>query len=414
MKKVLIIDNHPLFRDYLKQKLSDDQIEVVLTQEKRDSFTKMITNLPNLIIFDMGIGNVEETEFLEKKIADSNTAGIPMIVTGPIQDRSYIASLAKYGVIKYFAKPIQFDILFESIGKVLHTTLSMDDSPCVLDLHRNNDIIFVELALGLNREKLALLHYKLTEIIQKEEIEQPKVIVMLTNLELSFVDGYNLEVLLDNILDCPKIHNKNVKILSLSPYMKEFLSGHECYAHIEMSTNLPRILSSLVGNTATSNVSDLITEKILTTSDEMEIEEGTVATRFTTDSGTDSKQKNDGTVLKIGIIDDDIDSLNQIKTIYTEIGADCVTYTNGEDFLRNYENENFNIVVMDVLIKDQTGLKVLQQMQINPKAPPVLVYSKSLQKEIVVKVLSSGAKSYLVKPQKSNVLIQKTLQMLGK
>ena len=67
----------------------------------------------------------------------------------------------------------------------------------------------------LNREKIALLQFKLSEMIEREKLENPKVVIMLTNLELTFVDGYNLEFLLDNILACPKVHTKHVKILSL-------------------------------------------------------------------------------------------------------------------------------------------------------------------------------------------------------
>ena len=104
MKKVLIADSHPLFRDFLKQKLSEDQIEVLTTQENRDVYAKMITALPNLIILDMDDDNSYEMEFLEKKMKDSNTINIPVIVTGPKRDRSAIAAMAKYGVIKYFEK----------------------------------------------------------------------------------------------------------------------------------------------------------------------------------------------------------------------------------------------------------------------------------------------------------------------
>ena len=100
MKKVLIIDSHQLFRDFLKQKLSVDQIEVTLTQENRDSYPKMLTLLPNLVILDMGEDRVEEMAFLEKKLGDPNTASIPTIITGPSADKSSIAALAKYGVIK--------------------------------------------------------------------------------------------------------------------------------------------------------------------------------------------------------------------------------------------------------------------------------------------------------------------------
>ena len=413
MKKVLIIDSHQLFRDFLKQKLSVDQIEVVLTQENRDSYPKMLTVLPNLIILDMGEDRMEEMAFLEKKLNDPNTASIPVIITGPSAEKSSIASLAKYGVIKYFSKPIQFDVFFEAIGKVLHNPLSMDTTPSVLDLHRNNSIIFIELAVGLNREKLALLQYKLTEMIETEELESPKILVMLTNLNLSFVDGYNLEFLLDNILACPKVHTKHVKILSLSPFLKEFLEGHEVYNGIEMSNNLPKVLNSLIDTTITSSVSDLITDRILTSS-YLDDESSSVETRFFSDTNSDPEafKENDGTVLKIALIDSDIRSLAMSKTAFESFGATCYAYPNGASFMKDYAPEKFNLVILDVMLSDNMGFNILNNLKNQYDAPPAIVYSQSLQRDWVVKILSSGAKSYIVKPQKPQVLVQKSLALL--
>ena len=413
MKKVLIIDSHQLFRDFLKQKLSVDQIEVTLTQENRDSYPKMLTLLPNLVILDMGEDRVEEMAFLEKKLGDPNTASIPTIITGPSAEKSSIASLAKYGVIKYFAKPIQFDVFFEAIGKVLHIPLSMDTTPSVLDLHRNNSIIFIELAVGLNREKIALLQYKLTEMIETEEIESPKVLIMLTNLELTFVDGYNLEFLLDNVLACPKVHTKHVKILSLSPFLKDLLDGHEAYNGIEMSNNLPKVLNSLIDTTITSSVSDLITDRILTSS-YLDEDSSSVETRFFSDTNSDPEalKAADGTVLNIAIIDADLKSLAMSKTAFEGYGANVSAYNSSQSFLADYEAEKFNLVVLDVVLPDNSGLNVLGHLRREYNAPPVIVYSPPLQREWVVKILQSGAKTYIVKPQKPNVLVQKSLSLL--
>lgn len=408
MKKVLIADNHPLFREFLRQKLSEDQIEVILTQENRDTYTKMITAFPSLIILDMDDDNAEEMAFLEKKGDDSNAVNIPVIITGPTQEKANIAALAKYGVIKYFEKPIQFDIFFDAIGNVLHNSLSMDTTPCVLDLHRNGNIIFVELALGLNRDKISLLQYKLTEMIEQEGIDYPKIIIMLTNLELSFVDGYNLEFLIDNVIACPKVHNKNVKILSLSPFVKDLLAGHQQYTEIEMSTNLSRILNSLVDTSITSSVSDLITDKILSPS--YGDLSGLVETRFSSD--TNGKGK-DGTVLHIAIIDSNQQSLGMTQLIFNEIGATTTGFKTGQEFINSYTPEKYNLIILDVLLTDNTGLSVLQFLQRQHNTAPVLVYSQSLQKDIVVKVLSLGARSYLLKPQKQTVLIQKALNLLN-
>lgn len=412
MKKVLISDNYPLFRDFLKQKLSEEQIEIITTQENRDLYTKLITNLPNLLILDLSDDDSLDMEFLQKKLSDSNTTNIPIIITGPQKDRSAIASLAKYGVIKYFEKPVQFDLLFKSIGNTIHTPIPIDTTPCVLDLHRNNKVIFIELALGLNREKLSLMRFKLSEMIESEKIENPKIVIMLTNLELSFVDGYNLEFLIDNVLSCPRVHNKNVKILSLSPFVKELLDGHPDYSEIEMSNNLSRVLNDLVDTSLSTNIPDIITSQILTKTDIEKMDKDSMATRFSSDSIDKSIKKNTGTVLNVAIIDSDESTLEISKNSFEQVGAICQCFTKGKQFIENYAEGKFDLIVLDVLLEDKTGLSLLQVLQKRPHSPPVIVYSQSLQKEIVVKVLSIGAKSYIVKPQKPNILVKKALAVL--
>ena len=412
MKKVLISDNYPLFRDFLKQKLSEEQIEIITTQENRDLYTKLITNLPNLLILDLSDDDSLDMEFLQKKLSDSNTANIPIIITGPQKDRSAIASLAKYGVIKYFEKPVQFDLLFKSIGNTIHTPIPIDTTPCVLDLHRNNKVIFIELALGLNREKLSLMRFKLSEMIESEKIENPKIVIMLTNLESSFVDGYNLEFLIDNVLSCPRVHNKNVKILSLSPFVKELLDGHPDYSEIEMSNNLSRVLNDLVDTSLSTNIPDIITSQILTKTDIEKMDKDSMATRFSSDSIDKSIKKNAGTVLNVAIIDSDESTLEISKNSFEQVGAICQCFTKGKQFIENYAEGKFDLIVLDVLLEDKTGLSLLQVLQKRPHSPPIIVYSQSLQKEIVVKVLSSGAKSYIVKPQKPDVFVRKALAVL--
>ena len=413
MKKVLIIDSHQLFRDFLKQKLADDQLEVILTQENRDSYTKLINILPTLVILDMNEDHEEEMEFLEKKISDANTASIPVIVTGPEMNKASIASLAKYGVIRYFSKPIQFDIFFEAIGKKLQIPLSIDMTPCVLDIHRNNNIVFIELALGMNREKIALLQYKLTEMIEQEQIESPKVIIMLTNLSLSFVDGFNLEFLIDNVLACPKIHNKNVKILSLSPFVHELIEGHKTYENIEVSDNLHKLLNSLMDTSFSTDVFDVLADRILMPSTEFEIDTSSVETRFYSDNSSEnSASKNDGTVVHVALIDSDLQSLAYEKTSFEAMGAKCTAFNSGNKFLTDYESDKFDLILLDILVSDGSGFNVLQQMKNRYDAPPVVVYSQSPQKDFMVKVLTAGARNYLIKPLKPGQLVHKCLSVL--
>ncbi len=415
MKKVLIIDTHTLFKDFLKQKLSLDQIEVTVSQQKRDGYTKLISTLPNLVILDMNEDKEIEMDFLEKKAGDINTLNIPVIITGPATDKKNIASLAKYGVIKYFTKPIQFDIFFEAVSNVLKIPLTLDTTPSVLDVHHNGNIIFVEFAYGLNREKLALLQYKLTNMIEHEHIESPKIIIMFTGLKLTFVDGYNLEFLLDNVLACPKVHTKNVKILSNNDFIAELIEGHPNYSGIEVSDNLAKITNALIDTSYASSVSEVITDRIITSSAVSDAETSSIETRFHADTGetiplgTDK----DGTVLNVAIIDSDTQNLMLTRTVFETIGANCTQFTTGEDFLNTYVPGMFNLIILDVLLSDQKGFAILERLHLEEDAPPVIVYSQTLQKDIVVKVLSLGAKSYLVKPQKPNLLLHKCLSYIS-
>lgn len=413
MKSVLIIDAHPLFRDFLKDKLSAEKVEVITASESRDAFTKMITTLPNLIIMDRTEVPNLNSDFFAKKLSDPNTAAIPIIITGPATDKSIMGALARYGVIKYFTKPIKFDVLFESIGSVLHLSMFMDTTPCVLDIHRNNNIIFIEIAQGLNREKIALLKFKMAEMIELEKTEQPKIIIMLTNLELTFVDGLNLEYLFDNILDNPRIHRKNVKVLSLSSFVSDLIDGHREYAGIEVSKNLPKLLNTLVDSTLTSSVSDLITEKILSDSSTGFEPVSSIETRFSSDSGSKEIDQGVGSVFNLAIIDSNPQTAKMTAAVFSTIGATAEIYTSGSDFMTNYVPDKFNLVILDVLIPDQSGFDILKSSRADPLSPPVLVYTQNAQRELIVKVLGMGASAYLVKPQKPDVLLSKSLQLLN-
>ena len=171
-------------------------------------------------------------------------------------ERAQISSLVQYGVVKYFSKPIKFDVFFEAIGKIIRANLSMDTTPCVLEIHHNGNVIFVEVAQGLNREKISLLKYKISEMIDNYKIKDPKVIVMMTNLQLSFVDGINLELLLDTVLADNRIQSRNVKILSLDDYMNDFIDGHVEYIGVKVLKDLTSALGSIVGKGQAAGAGD--------------------------------------------------------------------------------------------------------------------------------------------------------------
>lgn len=411
MKQVLIIDASPMFREFLKEKLTAEKVSVEIANGKRDAFTKLISTLPDLVIIDVEESMEDLIDFLESKHADPNARTIPIIISGPIIAREKVATLAQFGVLKYFTKPIKFDIFFESIGKILRAAFTIDVTPCVLEIHINGNIIFIEIAQGLNREKLALLKYKLPEIIDANHIVNPKLIIMMTDLQLSFVDGANLELLFDNIIADTRIQKKNIKVLSLDSFTRELIDGHPQYSGIEVTNNLNQVLNSLVESGPTTNIHELVTDKILAPDEKAE--QGSVEMRFVSDTGViSSEDKNEGNVLKIAIVDDDAVVRKLLQAAFATISAETVLFTSGAEFLQATGTQSFDLVILDIYMTGLSGFDILKSLQERGFKTPIIVYSQATQREAVVQALTLGAKSYLVKPQKPEVIIQKAVDVL--
>lgn len=416
MKHVLIIDASPTFLEFLKDKLEEEKIEVTSIQGKRDAMTKIISILPDLVILDINEDNAFSAMlgFLQKVNADPNASRIPVIAVGPIYERSEIEIFAKLGLVKYFVKPIKFDIFFESIGHILRTAFSMDITPCVLDLHRNGNIIFIEIAQGLNREKIQLLKYKLGEITNAEKIS-PKIILMMSNLELTFVDGFNIEFLLDCILANSRIHAKNIKILSFSSFVKDLIDGHEDYSGIEVVTDISQVLNSVLDNSASSKVSDLITDNILATGEDDT--EGSLEMRFSSDASAilpdETDMQEDSKKPKVAIVDDDAVISKLLSSAFEAAGFVCKQYSTGTEFLSQFSKSKYDIIILDIFMPGISGFDTLKRLQNVPSPPPVIVYSQAVDREMIIQILSFGAKQYIVKPQKPEVIVQKALEIIN-
>ncbi len=412
MKQVLIIDASPIFRDFIKSKLDTENVGAEFANGHRDGVTKLLSILPDLVIIDINTSIMDLTEFLEKKKNDINAKRIPMIVCGPVMNKEEVAELVQYGVFKYFSKPIKFDVFFASIGKILKLDFSMDITPCVLDIHLNGKLIFIEIAMGLNREKIMLIRYKLSELIDKTGIKDPKVILMMTDLDLSFIDGTNLELLFSNIIADSRIRRRNIKVLSMSSMVKELIEGHTEYNGIEVASSLSAVLGSLMG--ADSKPSDgnemqnLISDKILTST--MEEDDGTVATRFSFEES--SEQKKDGGLFKAAILDDDQVVKTMLTAAFQSYGATLDIYSTGADFLANFEAKGYDILILDIFMPNFSGFDVLKALRERNAKIAVIIYTQAMQKEAIVQALSLGAKAYLLKPQKPEAIIQKVTEVL--
>ena len=76
--------------------------------------------------------------------------------------------------------------------------------------------------------------------------------------------------------------------------------------------------------------------------------------------------------------------------------------------------ESFDLVILDLYIADMDGISILKNLQDHSFETPIIIYSKATDRNIIIKALSLGAKSYLIKPQKPEVIINKAVEILHK
>lgn len=410
MKSVLIVDAPPMLREFLKEKFAAENISVEVAEAQRDALPKFLSVLPDLVIVNIENSVSDVEDFLAKKQADPNGKKVPVIVSGPVITHEEASDLVQYGVIKYFTRPIQFDLFFDSIGRVLHSAFAIDSTPCVLDMHLNHHIIFIEIAKGLNREKISLLKYKIPDLIQKNNLNLPKLVLMMSDLSLSYVDGLNLELLLTNITEDKRVLRRNIKILSFDPFVSDFIEGHPLYEGIEVVQDLSKVITSLVDSVSDS-VENVISDKILASSEADEDE--SMGIRFFSDAetvgnngGLSSAQPN------IAIIDNDISVIAYLKRA-VETVAEVSAFASGKDFLSKIQQKHFDLVITGMYMPDVTGLDILKYFIDQRINLPVIVYSNVVQKELIMQTLKLGASSYLIKPQPEEVIVQKVLEVLN-
>jgi len=96
-------------------------------------------------------------------------------------------------------------------------------------------------------------------------------------------------------------------------------------------------------------------------------------------------------------VDDEAGILRLIKLELAAQGFRVVTANNGEEALRVAEEQRPDIVLLDILMPDMTGLEAMRKLRDQLDAPIILVTAKDSDQD-KVRGLELGADDYIVKP----------------
>jgi DNA-binding response OmpR family regulator len=418
-KKILIIDESNLFRDYLSKKLNQYGFEVLEGHNGLDGSAKMRGEMPDLVIMDYYLSRKSSMEVLQEKVKNPNTKDTPVILVSTKIDKNKVIEIAKFGVKKFFSKPLKMDALLSTVSEVLKVELKLDTTPCIIEAHFNDDILFIEVARGLNTEKIELLRYKLTELLGLYKVKVPKVLVMMSNLELTPADVPKLQQLFEEIIENGRTRPKLVKVLTTSDFVKDFLSESTDFFEIGVAESLDKAMDDLIGLKPDQIAHDEVAHsKFLTATAPKDGAEENFALRF--DAERDGAAGDGGEALAsqfgeatIAVVDDDLVIRELVKTVFSETGWTVVTFENGKEFVKGLNEHEFDLAFLDLMMPEMNGFQVLQYMKHTGNSLPIIVFSALTHQETVVKAVNFGISSYLIKPLKPEKLLRKAIEILS-
>jgi len=414
VKKILVIDESKLFRDFLTQKLEEFGFEVIAAVNGLDGAAKLRREMPDLLIMDYYLSRTSSLELLQKKKEDPNTAEIPVIMASGKIDRDKLVQVAHYNVRKFFTKPIRIDGLVKSISELLGVTLEIDSTPCIIEAHFNDDILFIEIAQGLNREKIELLRYKIAELMELYEVKSPKVLIIMSSIDVSADDSISLSVLFSTVMENTRAKPRQVKVLTNSEYVAEFIEDRTEYDGVEVTDNLERAMDGLLGRKAGSMIdreSKTVQHEFLQVSSPKSGKEESVDMKFEGERANFDLNEL-GEAVSVAIVDDDFVIREMVKAVLSDMGPTIREFENGKEYVSNPDRGDFDLVFLDLMMPEMDGFEVMERLQRDGNTVPIIVLSALSQRETVVKAMKYGVTSYLIKPLQPESILNKAREVL--
>ncbi len=417
MKRILVIDDSPVFREFLKTYFSGLGFEVLLAINGLDGASKIRNEIPDLIVMDYYLSRKKTPEILKEKDDNPNTRGIPVILVTSRVDREKIAAVARYNVKKVLGKPVKIDMVVDAVSKIFKTNLAMDETPCSIDAHLNDKILFVEIARGLNREKLALLKFKIAELIRIHQMKTARVLVMMTGVSIEKGDQVKLMDFLAGLVEDYGIPPKHIKILTTNEDVQSILRMKPEIREIGLVKSLEDAMDGLLGKRGLEMVTsekDNLHEKLFSSSRDTQDEES-FQMRFQSEENVSPEEqlKASDRQFTLAVVDDDVIVHEIVKNAMQETSWTVDAFEDGEDFVQQgLAEKSYDLVFLDIMMPRMNGFQVLQHMKEKGIETPVIILSALSRKESVMKAMNMGVLSYIVKPLKPQELLRKAAETL--
>ena len=107
------------------------------------------------------------------------------------------------------------------------------------------------------------------------------------------------------------------------------------------------------------------------------------------------------------IVDDELDFLDIMAERMSARGMDVATSTSAEKALKMVRKEDYDAVIMDLMMPDMDGFKALKLFKETIPDTPIILLTANVPAEKCIEAIELGALDVIEKPADLNLLTQK-------
>jgi DNA-binding NtrC family response regulator len=126
---------------------------------------------------------------------------------------------------------------------------------------------------------------------------------------------------------------------------------------------------------------------------------------------TPSSESSKGRIL---VVDDEADIRESLETLLTIENYSVEMAPNAADGLRKIESGNYDLILLDLMMPDRSGMEVLQDIRERDIETPIFMITAYGSVEVAVNALKNGASDYFSKPWDNEKLLIEIDRMIAK
>src|SRR5277367_4189393 len=117
---------------------------------------------------------------------------------------------------------------------------------------------------------------------------------------------------------------------------------------------------------------------------------------------------------RILVVDDEADIRESLETLLCLEGYTVEAAQNGTEGLQKIEAGNYDLVLLDLMMPDRSGMEVLEEVRERDKETPIFMITAYGSVQVAVTALKKGANDYFSKPWDNEKLIIEIERMIAR